>query len=69
MTKKEDVSQELQPSRIKKNGEDVNNLMELIINTINPFSNDIEKYQLFNIVIRQKVSQFNFVQRAWVLGY
>ena len=57
LQKKEDVSQELQPSKIKKNAEDVKTLIEIIENTINPFSNDVDKNQLFNIATGKSAAE------------
>ena len=57
LTKKEDVSQELPPSKIEKNAEDVKTLIEVIENAINAFSNDVDKNQLFNIATGKSAAE------------
>ena len=49
LTRKEDVSEELKPHRIKQNSKDLNRLLQAVVDTMNPFSNDINKDYLFNI--------------------
>ena len=49
MTKKEDVSQDLRTSQIKRNSKDLCQIMSLVKDTMNPFSTDINKEHLFNI--------------------
>ena len=49
LTKKEDVSRDLKPNRIKKYGEHLETLILTITETMNPFSLDFNKEFLFNI--------------------
>ena len=49
LTQKDDVTQELKASRISKNSADLCNVMDVISESVNPFSGHIEKEFLFNI--------------------
>ena len=48
MTKKEDLSQDLKPSRIRQNSHDLCLIVNMIKETMNPFDDDITKDHLFN---------------------
>ena len=49
LTRSDDVSKELKPNKIRKNCNDINALTNSIIDTMDPFSNEINKEVLFNI--------------------
>ena len=49
LSRKEDVSCELKPSRIKRNSRDLKNIMLLTEQSINPFSTELDMESLFNI--------------------
>ena len=49
MTTKEDVSQDLKPNRIMKNTRDLEKIVRSIQENMNPFSEEVNKYLLFNI--------------------
>ena len=49
MTKKEDVSQDLKSSQIKRNSQDLAAITTSIEEMMNPFSDDIDKNTLYNI--------------------
>ena len=49
LTSKEDVSRELKPCRIRSNANDLNKILTLLRETINPFSKELDKNDLFNI--------------------
>ena len=43
LSQKEDISQDLKPSRIKQNSRDLNQIISLINDTMNPFSDEINE--------------------------
>ena len=49
ISKKEDTSDDLKRSKIKKNTEDVQQSITAIERTMDPFSADLDKNELFNI--------------------
>ena len=57
MAKKEDVSGDLKPNRIKEYGEHLETLILTITGTMNPFSLDLKKETSFNIGSGKAVSK------------
>jgi len=49
LTRKEDITQDLKPNRIRKNIRDVQNIITTIEENMNPFQGDIDPNHLFNI--------------------
>ena len=49
LTSKEDVTRELKPGRIRKNAADLANILNMLKQTMNPFSRKLDKDSLFNI--------------------
>lgn len=49
LSRKEDVSEDLKPHRIKQNCKDLEKLIRAVTDTMNPFSDSINKVHLFNI--------------------
>ena len=49
LTRKEDVTEELKPHRLKKNSKDLGKVIKSIEETMNPFSLTLNKEHLFNI--------------------
>ena len=49
MSKKEDVTQDLRPSQMKKNNKHLQNIVETLQENMTPFSESIDKESLFNI--------------------
>ena len=49
MNNKEDVSQELRPTRIVKDHQDIDNLCALIKGSANPFTDDLNDSHLYNL--------------------
>ena len=56
LTKKEDVTQDLQPSKIRKNNNYLTKIVEAIKETMNPFDPNIDKDALYNIGTGKSVS-------------
>ena len=50
LSRKEDVSEELKPHRIKQNAADVDKVLQATSDTMNHFSPEIDKDHLYNIV-------------------
>ena len=49
MSKKEDVTQDVRLNQIKKNNKHLQNIIEILPENMNPFSESIDKESLFNI--------------------
>ena len=49
LTRSDDVSKELKPNKIRKKCNDINALTNSIIDSMDPFSNEINNEVLFNI--------------------
>lgn len=49
LSRKEDVSEDLKPHRIKQNCKDSQKLTRAVTDTMNPFSVNINKVEFFNI--------------------
>ena len=50
MSKKEDVAQDLRPNQMQKNNKHSQNIIETLPENVNPFSENIDKESLFNII-------------------
>ena len=57
ITKKEDVTCDLKPNQMKKNSQNIAKIIALIDTTMNPFSENIPKEQLYNIGSGRAASQ------------
>ena len=49
LTRKEDVTEELKPHRMNQNSKDLSTLINAVVETMNPFTQTIDKDHLFNI--------------------
>ena len=61
MVKKEDVSSNLKPAKMKKNSEDLRNIMTAIENNINSFDRQLESESIFNICSGKSASATTFL--------
>ena len=57
MNKKEDVSRDLKPYKIKKDNIGVNKILDLVGETMNPFDSTIEKKHLYNTATGKSVKK------------
>ena len=57
MTRKEDISAHLKPHQIKSDNQDLQKIVEMVVETMDPFDQNIEKDCLFNIVTGKQTSE------------
>ena len=57
ITKKNDITRDLKPNQMKKNSQNMAKTVALIDTTMNPFSENIPKEQLYNIGSGKVASQ------------